>query len=220
MLDQFRLIYIIPFVGGKPRVVNSSFDSHEATPVRADHNQNKRNPQSAYCYASVEFRPLHVTDDGGISTAILPPRSRDSSKAVVKPKKEVTPYEEVDIPAGNFDKVNPESFLAEPNQTNLNTLNNSAVAAFTSDMQDMTQACLLMDDKRDLQQSALTHSSGKKPPPLPKPYSKSKEGVDMPDAGKRRTPPPMPKPYSSRNGKERSEEPSQPRGMVYRLYRF
>lgn len=189
--------------------MNSNFDT--ATASKTDNNQNKRQlgENRKYSYAGVEFRPLHVTDDGAISTPILSPPINNSSKAGVKPKGETFAYEEVQIPSGNFDKINSESILVNRNQTSASPMNNSALAAFTSDMDDTTQ-----DDDGYSQTVATSHPSGKKPPPMPKPYFKLKEGAEVPDAGKKKTPPPLPKPYNARNEKDESDGPNTPTGIL------
>ena len=191
--------------------MNSNFEKNAtATAPKTDNNQNKRQGEHrAYCYAGVEFRPLQITDDSAVSTPILSPTKNNSSRAGVKPQGEIFAYEEVQIPSGNFDKINPENILVNKNKTSASPMNNSALAAFTSDMDDTTQ-----DNDGGSQTVATSHPSGKKPPPMPKPYFKSKEGVDVPDAGKKRTPPPLPKPYNTRTEKEENDGPNRPAGIL------
>ena len=134
-----------------------------------DHNQNRN--RSAYAYAGIEFRPLHVTDEGAVSTAILEPSRRGV---------EELSYEHIDITTDNHEQKSSSSLIQ------------------TSD-----------------QASSGNKTVPKKPPPKPKPYSKSKDSDEI-DAGKRRAPPPIPKPYcaSQKNEKEETSPlPQQPQGI-------
>ena len=55
-------------------------------------------------------------------------------------------------------------------------------------------------------------SIAKKPPPMPKPYGKSKEG-DETDSSRKRVPPPIPRPYGSRKAeKAENDESNQTQG--------
>ena len=167
----------------------------------SDLNQNK---PSVYAYAGVEFRPLQITERGAFSTAIIEGRKPGSSKPVDNQSKELLAYEEVIIPSGNFDRINTENILAKSHDSGGN---NSALSAFTADMQNSSPE-VPSDAYAEVDTSAF--KTRKKPPPMPKPYAKAKDGVDGTDGGKRK-PPPIPKPYGAR--KNDHEEPSNPSGL-------
>ena len=147
---------------------------------------------AVYSYASVEFRPLQITDEGGISTAIIP-GSKPSAKI---PQNELKAYEEVTIHGGEYDKINSENILLKSHD---NGESNNALTAFTADMQQATHE--IHSDTY----AAVDHPTRRKPPPMPKPYSKTKDNAD--EGGKKK-PPPIPKPYSA----HKDEEPTEPSG--------
>ena len=172
--------------------------------VDSNHNQKKQS-STVYTYAGVEFRPLQITDEGCFSTAIVEGSKPGASKTEVA-KSELQPYEEVTIPSGKFDRVNPESVLVKLQDT---SGGNTPREALTADMEQSPNST-----PSDLY-SEVDNSScqtRKKPPPIPRPYAKPKDTVDAPDGGKKK-PPPLPKPYSTR--KESQEEPSQTPGVYY-----
>jgi hypothetical protein len=155
---------------------------------------------SDYTYAGVEFRPLEITDEGGISTAIVA-----GSKSAKIPQNELKAYEEVTIHDGEFDKINPGNILLKSADSGES---NSALKAFTADMQQPTH-----EVHSDTHTGVDNHQARKKPPPMPKPYSKARDNVDATDGGKKK-PPPLPKPYSA----HKDEEPSEPSGMYSIVY--
>lgn len=171
--------------------------------VDSNHNQ-KKPARTVYTYAGVEFRPLQITDEGCFSTPIVEGSKAGQSKAGDVTQNELQAYEEVTIPSGNFDKINPESVLVKSQDT---SGGNIALAAFTADMEHSP------DNAHSDTYAAVdnsSHQTRKKPPPIPKPYAKPKDSVDAPD-WTRKKPPPLPKPYSAR--KETHEEPGQTPGM-------
>ena len=177
-----------------------------------DSNHNPKKPvSSVYSYASVEFRPLQITDEGCFSTPILEGNKAGSSKTADATQNELQAYEEVTIPSGNFDKINPESILVKSQDT---SGGNTALAAFTADM-ELSPNNANSDTYAAVDNSS--HQTRKKPPPIPKPYAKPKDNADAPD-GARKKPPPLPKPYSTR--KEILDEPIQTPGMYTRLRDF
>jgi hypothetical protein len=163
--------------------------------------------KSVYAYAGIEFRPLQVTDEGSFSTAIIEGSKPDSSTPANVPHNELLAYEEVTIPSGNFDKINPEYILVKSNDSGGG---NNALAAFTTDMQHSTPD---VHSDTYAQVDNSSHQTRKKPPPIaPKPYSKSKDNVDAPHGGKKKSPP-ISRPYGAHN----DEEPTQPHGK-YSIY--
>lgn len=142
-----------------------------------------------------------MTDEGGFATAVIEGRKSGTAKPVDVPQNEILAYEEVTVPSGNFDKINPENILVKCHDS---SGSNNALAAFTSDVQLSTHKGL-PDSYEDVENNSH-QVSRKKPPPLPKPYAKAKDNVDVPDGGKKK-PPPIPKPYSAH--KEDHEEASE-----------
>ncbi len=144
---------------------------------------------------------MQITDEGGLSTAIIAGSKPGSSKPANVPRNELLAYEEVTIPTGNFDKINPQDILVKSHDSGGS---NNALTAFTADMQQSTHE-MHSDTYAAVDNSS--HQTRKKPPPMPKPYSKSKDNADAADGGKKK-PPPVPRPYSA----HKDEEPSKPPG--------
>ena len=113
-------------------------------------------------------------------------------------------YKEVTIPSGDFDKVNPENILVKSHD---NSGSNNALAAFAADMQHSIEE-VQPDTGASVDNSS--YQVKKKPPPMPKPYSKSRDN-DGHDG--RKKPPPIPKPYGCH--KDVHEESSQPAPGMY-----
>ena len=145
--------------------------------VDSNHNQKKQ-LSTVYTYAGVEFRPLQITEEGCFSTAIVEGKPGTSKTEVAK--SELQPYEEVTIPSGSFDRVNPESVLVKLQDT---SGGNTPREALTVDMEQSPNST-----PSDLY-SEVDNSScqtRKKPPPIPRPYAKPKDTVDAPDGGKKK----------------------------------
>lgn len=161
--------------------------------TESDHNLNK----PVYAYAGVEFRPLHVTDEGGFSTAI-----KENNLQTKTAQNEKLDYEEVSVSGENFDKVITQNIGVNSHNSGAS---NTSLLGSSVDMEQLTTE--VQHDTHSVVDQR-SYQTRKKPPPMPKPYSKPKDNVNLQD-GVRKKPPPIPKPYLAK----KDQEPSQPTGM-------